>query len=795
MNTRPNRIPIATAAEVAAKLPHPYTTSGGWYRTSTAVCHGGDSKDALSFRDGEQPGDSPLRVHCHSHNCDETAIRHALQQATGLWACTCPDCRAAFRASQPPPGANAMPLHGANSTQNGSKQAVRHFDPQNTQNNVQGRSGPLQDKSTNAYAAELWAAAQPFTSEPAAQWLAQRDLWAAAEPLPESVRWLRASHPKFPERRPDSTTAGALVIAMRPLDNPNASPRKVQLVAIDQTGRKARHWPDKTDKHTYGTGPAYGLLWRGQFQIAAYELHICEGLADGLRILRYADDPALVAVCAGTGYNRIEPGHFNSITLWPDADEAGARSASAAGQRWADQGYNVTVKKLPAGHDPASAPTTEVDGRIQIDAKSERIQPDPVAVAYDKLRAAIAVGKDDPDARATLQDKLSANDELAAPALTGADVAASLRSEAAARQEQAWTEIRKLIGRQIIIPDRSLISNWRPEELRVSRPFILDNWLPSGRPAILFADGGVGKTWLGLALCTGIACPPPLGAKAWLHSREITDVGVPAIGEEFQRGAPVLFATYEDEMPDIFYRLSAIRFGGTGAQKGDWRNWELSRDMPNLQVLDMVGLGLGPCWGTPEGELTNRRNELLPAGEALRKVAEDHGAQLVVIDSLAACYASNENERGSVHEFLRSWDEWGRSRDCATLFIAHTNKAGEFSGSTAWHNAVRTRWHIGYEKIGEKPKNNQPDLRASVPVLTCEKVNYGEKPEHGVYLARGKGGRWEATARPAAESAAQNAPPAPGADPNSRNGTGKAQPGATAADAPRDENRLQKLGG
>ena len=789
MNTRPNRIPIATAADVAARLPHPSTVAGGWYRTSTAVCHGGDSKDALAFRDGERPGDAPLCVHCHSHSCDATAIRHALQQATGLWLCRCAACFTAFRAGQPPPGANATPQHGAGTAQIGPGGSRRYFDTPNAQNGAQSRSGPGQGNDTNAYAADLWAAAQPFTSgpaanHPAAQWLLERDLWPAAEPLPESVRWLARTHPYFPRGQPGSTAAGALVMAMRPLDNPNASPRKVQLVAIDQTGRKARHWPDKKDKRTYGTGPAYGLLWRGELQIAADDLHVCEGLADGLRILRYADDPALVAVCAGAGYN--------SIALWPDADEAGAKPAYEAAQHWADQRYNVTLNKLPDGHDPASAPTTEVGGRKQIAAESEHIQPDPVAVTYDKLSAAIAVGKDDPDARAFLQDKLSANDELAAPAQTGADVAADLRSETPARREQAWTEIRNLLGRQIVIPDRALISNWKPEELRVSRPFILDNWLPSGRPAILFADGGVGKTWLGLALCSGIACPPPLGAKAWLHSRESADVGVPAIGEAFQRGAPVLFATYEDEMPDIFYRLSAIRFGGTGAQRGDWRNWELSRDMPNLQVLDMVGLGLGPCWGTPEGELTNRRNELLPAGEALRKVAEDHGAQLVVIDSLAACYASNENERGSVHEFLRSWDEWGRSRDCATLFIAHTNKAGEFSGSTAWHNAVRTRWHIGYEKIGEKPKNNQPDMRVSVPVLTCEKVNYGEKPEYGVYLARGKGGRWEATARPAAESAA---PPAPGADPNSRNGTGKAQPGVTATDAPRDESRLQKLGG
>jgi len=367
MRTHRNRIPIAAAAEVAARLPFPHTTSGGWYRTSTAICHGGDSRTALSFRDGHRPGESSLRVHCHSHNCDPTAVRHALQQATGLWLCRCDACFAAFRAGHPPSGAETAPPQGAQQPSGNLRRperAQRYPSSKNAENGAQGRSAPGQGKDTNAYAAELWAAAQPSTvgpaaDHPAAQWLLERDLWPDAEPLPESVRWLARSQPKFPRGHPGSTAAGALVMAMRPLDNPNAPPRKVQLVAIDQAGRKVGHWPDKKDKRTYGTGPAYGLLWRGQLQVAAYELHVCEGLADGLRILRYADEPALVAICAGTGYGRIQPGHFNAITLWPDADEAGARSASAAGQRWADQGYNVTIKRLPAGHDPASAPTTE----------------------------------------------------------------------------------------------------------------------------------------------------------------------------------------------------------------------------------------------------------------------------------------------------------------------------------------------------------------------------------------------------------------------------------------------------
>ena len=364
MHTNTNRIPIATAAEVAARLPCPHTASGGWYRTSTAVCHGGDHKTALAFQNGDRPGESPLRVHCHSRNCNPTAIRHALQQATGLWLCRCDACFAAFRAGQPPPGAEATPPQAAQRAPGRPRPpewANRYLSTKNAGNNAHGLSGPGQGRDTNTYAAELWAAAHasttgPAPQHPAAKWLAQRSLWPPAQPLPATVRWLPRNHPEFPRGRPGSPAAGALVMAMRPLDNPTAPTRKIQLVAIDKAGRKARHWPDNADKRTYGTGPFHGLLWRGQLQAAAYDLHICEGLADGLRILRYARDPALVAVCAGTSYARIQPGRFNATTLWPDADEAGARAASKAAQRWADQGHSVTIKWLAAGRDPASAP-------------------------------------------------------------------------------------------------------------------------------------------------------------------------------------------------------------------------------------------------------------------------------------------------------------------------------------------------------------------------------------------------------------------------------------------------------
>lgn len=368
MRTQTNHIPIATAAEAAARLPYPHTISGGWRRTSTALCHGGDSRDALAFQDGE----SPLRVRCHSHNCDPIVIRHALQAATGL--CRCDACFAAFRAGQPPPGTDAALLQsapqapgGPRRRESGHRATTTAVNPE--KNSAQGRSGPIREpvpgKDTGAYAAELWDAAQPSSAagpdprHPGGKWLAQRGLWAPGETLPEAVRWLPRSRGGFPRGQPDSPAAGALVMAMRPLDNPAAPPRKVQLVAIDRNGARAGHWPHGGDKRTYGAGPFYGLLWRGQMPATACALHLCESLADGLRILRYATGPALVSVCAGTAYARVDPGGFDSITLWPDADEAGVNAALKAGRRWADLGCTVSVKRLAAGHDPASAPLQE----------------------------------------------------------------------------------------------------------------------------------------------------------------------------------------------------------------------------------------------------------------------------------------------------------------------------------------------------------------------------------------------------------------------------------------------------
>ena len=101
----PNRIQIATAAEVAARIPA--NPNGKDYRTR-GYCHDhADKPDSasLTFYDPEQPGHL-LDVYCFKcrpRTPDEChAIRHALEKATGLQLCLCPACQQAHRTGRKP---------------------------------------------------------------------------------------------------------------------------------------------------------------------------------------------------------------------------------------------------------------------------------------------------------------------------------------------------------------------------------------------------------------------------------------------------------------------------------------------------------------------------------------------------------------------------------------------------------------------------------------------------------------------------------------------------------------------
>ena len=369
-----NRMRIDPAAAVAGALPFPSRREGNGKWRTRGLCHGsGEKPDSASliFHDPEHEG-GQLAVHCYKCQprtaAERDRIRHALQNATGLTLCRCDACWQAWRqGAQTAPGSRYPRNPTLSNQSNTNRRAESRSKP---------KSGQSRDGDTTAYAAQLWAAARVSTGamqadHPVAKWLADRALWPPGVQMPDGVRWLPRTYDRFPHGRPGSAAAGALVMAMRQPSDPLGPVHKVQLVTITANGGKTQHWQDG-DKRTFGRAPAYGLLTHWQLTAThGYDLHVCEGLADGLALLAglpYRERAAalgktsweyaragyiMVAVCAGTGYGRINPDLFDKVTLWPDADQAGITAARKAAQWWADLGRRVEIKLLPDGYDPA----------------------------------------------------------------------------------------------------------------------------------------------------------------------------------------------------------------------------------------------------------------------------------------------------------------------------------------------------------------------------------------------------------------------------------------------------------
>ena len=137
-----------------------------------------------------------------------------------------------------------------------------------------------------------------------------------SRPPSPSVPWSRGAHARL--LAPLSTWAG------RAPDDIEC----IQLVHVDQSGGKAPYRPGETDKPAFGPRSGrYGLLWRpGQERLGGV-LHVVEGLADGLRVLRFMGSrravssswawalPRPIAAAIGTSAQLLSDAYSRSS--WP----------------------------------------------------------------------------------------------------------------------------------------------------------------------------------------------------------------------------------------------------------------------------------------------------------------------------------------------------------------------------------------------------------------------------------------------------------------------------------------------
>jgi len=109
----------------------------------------------------------------------------------------------------------------------------------------------------------------------------------------------------------------------------------------------------------------------------------------------------------------------------------------------------------------------------------------------------------------------------------------------------------------------------------------------------------------------------------------------------------------------------------------------------------------------------------------LRATALAVGAKVVIIDTLAQCFAGNENDRIQVTSFVNVLAGLAQEIDGVVILLAHPPKNGaQFSGSTAWDGSVRARCLLEFKEVDGAPRR----------YFSLVKANYAKTFEHEVVV-------------------------------------------------------------
>jgi RecA-family ATPase len=227
------------------------------------------------------------------------------------------------------------------------------------------------------------------------------------------------------------------------------------------------------------------------------------------------------------------------------------------------------------------------------------------------------------------------------------------------------------------------------------RRWLVPDWVPMDRATALYGAGGEGKTLLAQMLATSTALGKP-----WL--------GLPVR----QCNSALYFC--EDDQDEMWRRQEDINrhYGCTFADLGRMR-W-LPRLGADNTLMTFDG---GRAWHT------SVFYELLQA-------AQEHGAELIVTDTLTDVFMGNENDRGQARIFAQvALGLLARETRGAILTLAHPSRAGMNSGSgesgsTTWIGTFRSLLYLSTPKPegGETP---DPDIR----ILARKKSNAARRDE------------------------------------------------------------------
>ena len=264
-----------------------------------------------------------------------------------------------------------------------------------------------------------------------------------------------------------------------------------------------------------------------------------------------------------------------------------------------------------------------------------------------------------------------------------------------AREKAALPKLRQAFFPPLLAPASDWADHPIPDPVLWRDAPDADQWpqpmLSVGEAAVLSGEGGLGKSYLTLALAGAAGSPD--GAACGLRVRQ----------------GPVVLVSYEDAPGRIAHRLKTMTGESVPHHIHVW-------DDPH------------PLWQADPEEHGKSR----PCGDwdRLWDQVREIDASLIVIDPASAALADVDvSQTGPVRQFLRALTREAGTTECGVLIVAHSTKAarnaqrrgedpgaGVVAGSAAWFDGAR-----GVLSLARGPWTEAGDDR----LLKCVKSNYG----------------------------------------------------------------------
>jgi len=213
-------------------------------------------------------------------------------------------------------------------------------------------------------------------------------------------------------------------------------------------------------------------------------------------------------------------------------------------------------------------------------------------------------------------------------------------------------------------------------------PHVIEKLVPQGEVTLLAGHGAAGKSYIALLACVLVALGRPFGKLVTTRTR-------------------VLFFSAEDDKAELQRRVARI------CRHLDIHQSELKGWLFLMDVSEVDPTLFRAAETDPDDQPTKMLNNLA-------NFVQTHDIGMSVIDNASDVFDGNEIVRPEVRAFIRTLRGKLARPHRTVILLAHVSKAAahnkrtpgastdeDYSGSTAWHNSVRSRLSLDSNDNGE----------------------------------------------------------------------------------------------